>query len=261
MSVNYHAFQNRGYLFSNHEADAEMWYEKYKNYDPARIAKILDLVFDEDYLYVPYYNVNYRLVRKTGRLEKETEEIPAKSDSFGLKEHSRYLTEPCLIETEPCLTETEPGETALCDGGWTDEIYFNEGMAVYHLLEYTKDDPRFAGIWVKSESLDGVVTRNPAVKDPLLVPFAERFTGRSDELRKACIRLGGREREKGDLCYEFDAFPWMPLRLEFWDADEDFPAQVNVMVDQYTTDYVHYETIGCIISDLLEKIERICRKN
>ena len=43
----------------------------------------------------------------------------------------------------------------------------------------------------------------------------------------------------------------------FWDSDEDFPAQVQVLVDQRVTDYIHFETVGCLISDLFEKIEKM----
>ena len=47
----------------------------------------------------------------------------------------------------------------------------------------------------------------------------------------------------------------MQIQLIFWDADEDFPAQVQVLVDERITDFIHYETVGCIISDLFEKLE------
>ena len=47
----------------------------------------------------------------------------------------------------------------------------------------------------------------------------------------------------------------MHLCLVFWDADEDFPAQAQILVDQNVTDFLHYETVGCVISDLLEKLE------
>jgi hypothetical protein len=55
------------------------------------------------------------------------------------------------------------------------------------------------------------------------------------------------------------AFCWITamqvhLQLVFYDADEDFPAQASILVDQHITDYLHYETIGCLISDLLDRI-------
>ena len=60
---------------------------------------------------------------------------------------------------------------------------------------------------------------------------------------------------KGDAAFLFYAVPQIPLRLIFWDADEEFPAQTQVLVDSRITDYLHYESVGCVISDLLERLE------
>lgn len=141
------------------------------------------------------------------------------------------------------------------DGVWTEELYFNESMAIYHLLHYTKDAPVVAGIWVPGYTVDGVVSRNPAAQDPLLVSFCRKWTGRTKELAEACRRLGGQEFSKGDAAFLFEVFPCLSVQLIFWDADEDFPAQVQILVDKRVTDFVHYETIGCITSDLLEKLD------
>lgn len=212
MSVNYHAFQSRGVLFSNHEKVCEQWRTEFSGYDPERIAKILSLKKDENYLYLTYFQKPYRLHLADGILEKEEE------------------------------------------GDWTEKLYFNESMAVYHLLHYTKDIPTISGKWVPSHTIDGVVSRSP-LPDPLLTPFEKLYTDRTKELEKVCEKAGGVKCKAGDVSFEFEAFPWIHLRLVFWDADEDFPAQAQVLVDQCVTDYVHYETIGCIISDLLEMLQ------
>lgn len=215
MSVNYHAFQSRGYLFSNSEVVCEQWRTAFSNYDPARISRILNLESDDRYLYLTYFQKPYRLSLSDGILEKS-------------------------------LPEQE---------GWTDELYFNESMSIYHLLHYTKEFPRTSGIWVPNTRIDGVIARNPSAPDPLLEPFARRFSGRAGDLARICRALGGTALEKGDVSFQFSAFPQIPLQLVFWDADEDFPAQVQVLADSYVTDYVHYETVGCMVSDLLEAIE------
>ncbi len=212
MSVNYHASQSRGVLFSNHEVVCRQWQEEFTEYDPGRIARILHLKADDDYLYLTYFGSLYRLRLTDGILEKETEQ------------------------------------------GWTWELYFNEAMAVYHLLYYTKDLPTISGKWVPSHTIDGVVSRNPAVKDPLLSPFEAVYGGRVDELKDACLAAGGKEIVTGDAAYEFEAFPQVHLRLVFWDQDEDFPAQAQILVDQCITDFVHYETVGCMIADLLDRL-------
>lgn len=213
MSVNYHAFQSRGVLFSNYEVVCRQWQEEFSGYDPGRIVRVLHLEADDNYLYLSYFKNPYRLRLKDGVLEKQS------------------------------------------DGAWSTELYFNESMAVYHLLYYTKDMPVVSGKWVPSHTVDGVVSRNPAVADPLLSPFAVEYTGKMAELDAACRAAGGVKLETGDVSYEFEAFPCVHLRLVFWDADEDFPAQVQILVDQCVTDFLHYETVGCVISDLLELLE------
>lgn len=140
------------------------------------------------------------------------------------------------------------------NGEWTEELYFNESMAVYHLLHYVKDIPTVSGKWVPSHTIDGVVSRSSAT-DPLLSPFALKYTGKTKELDEVCQSAGGVRCGTGDVSYEFEAFPRVHLRLVFWDADEDFPAQAQILVDSCVTDFVHYETVGCMISDLLEKLE------
>lgn len=215
MSVNFHAFQSRGFLFSNYEVDSQQWQDAFAGYDPSRIARILHLDYDESFLYLSYFGRRYRLRRSLGILEKQ------EGDS------------------------------------WTDRLYFNETMSIYHLLRYTCDQPEISGAWTPNTDLDGVRARNDRMPDPLLSPFAARFTGHVRELADACERCGGVKLPdvRGDVAYEFTAFPQVKLRLVFWDADEDFPAQAQVLFDKTVTDFIHFETTGCIISDLLEMLE------
>ena len=213
MSVNYHAYQSRGVLFGECEKVCGQWREEFTGYDPERIAGILHLTYDEQYLYIEYFRTAYRLCLGNGVLEKQA------------------------------------------GGSWTENVYFNEAMAVYHLFYYTKDLPRNSGKWVPSHTIDGVVSRNLA-DDPLLAPFEKMYTGKLDVLDKVCQKMGGVKLPAGDVSYEFEAFPQVHLRLVFWDADEDFSSQAQVLVDQCVTDYLHYETVGCLISDLLEKLAK-----
>ncbi|MDY3917758.1 MAG: DUF3786 domain-containing protein [Candidatus Limivivens sp.] len=141
------------------------------------------------------------------------------------------------------------------EGLWTEALYFNESMAIYHLLQYTKDAPVLTGSWVASSTIDGVVSRDSRMPDPLLMPFAKRWEGRAEELEEACVRIGGERIPKGDRAFQFEVFPGIGMQLIFWDADEDFEARVQILVDRQITDFVHYETVGCMISDLMEKIE------
>ena len=55
MSVNYHAYQSRGVLFEEYEVVCQQWREEFSEYKPERIAKILHLETDQEYLYLTYF--------------------------------------------------------------------------------------------------------------------------------------------------------------------------------------------------------------
>ncbi len=81
------------------------------------------------------------------------------------------------------------------------------------------------------------------------------FTGKTDALARACEKLGGRKREKGDAAYELDLFPFLPLILRFWDADEDFPASMQILVDKNILAYMHYETLMFALGHVLNRLK------
>lgn len=240
MSVNYHAYQSRKVLFPEAGAVCEQWRFAFSGYDPRRIADILHLRFDPEYLYLNYFGSSYRLCLKTGVLEKQ---IPVSS-----QKETGSRAGVGIVFSQKGVLET-PSNI------WTDRLYFNETMALYHLLKYTKDHPGLSGIWVPNMELDGASIRSRQA-DPLLAPFSLHFTGKTEFLRSRCLNLGGIPLAvKGDAAFLFYAVPQIPLRLIFWDADEEFPAQTQVLVDSRITDYLHYESVGCVISDLLERLE------
>lgn len=212
MSINFHAYQSRGYLFENFEVQCEQWRTLFSNYNPERVSRILQLNYNEDYLFLTYFGNAFRLNLKSGVIEKKIEE------------------------------------------SWNDQLYFNETMSIYHLLHYVKNVPVLSGTWVLNEHLDER-RKSGKVNDILLDSFSSKFSGKCNLLNEFCQRMNGTNINKGDVGFEFEAFPEVKLRLVFWDKDEDFPAQTQIFVDSRITDYVHVETTGCMVSDLLERLE------
>ena len=242
MSVNYHAFQSRNVLFSSAGLICEQWRTAFSGYDPTRIAAILHLDYNAEYLYLTYFHTAYRLCLKNGILEKQ-----ASAPALPEEPHASVGV------LFPGSAENRGRKEAL--PYWTDQLYFNETMALYHLLKYTKGAPKASGIWVPNTELDGASIRSRQ-NDPLLTPFSRLFTGRTELLRRRCEQLDGSPLPvKGDAAYLLYAVPQIPLRLIFWDADDEFAAQTQVLVDSGITDYLHFESVGCVISDLLEKLE------
>lgn len=282
MSINFHAYQCRNYLLSDYEEIEKQWQKSFSGYDPSRVMHILDLKRDDIYLYIRYFGVLYRLRLSDGLLEKQLsgpentssrEELSEPESSFLHETASRKEMAHKLKKKTSAfhssssylnLNKQNADRLYLCeedcpsdpDNGWTDRIYFNEAMAVYHLLFYVKDTPSLNGSWLPNSQLDTRAGGNSRQKDMLLETFSHEFSGKSDLLEEACQKAGGIPvKTKADLSYQFYPFPQVPIQLLFWEEDEDFPAQTQIMVDTQITDYVHPDTTGCMAADLMKMLK------
>ena len=206
--------------------------------------------------YHSYRNIGYRLTDSEAACQKWREKFAG----FDPDRAARVLDLP-VDETHIYITYFGGKyRLRLADGvlekklpeGWSEDLFMNEALVLYHLLGDVQENPRRTGVWCSEADLDPVKIRSGNRTDPLLNGFAQDFTGRQEELRAAAERLGGRRIEKGDCSYEFYPIPQIAMRLIFWDADEEFPAQTQVMVDSGVKDYMHYEAVGCMIADLFE---------
>lgn len=81
------------------------------------------------------------------------------------------------------------------------------------------------------------------------------FNGKTKELEKACQRLSGQKLKGGDVAYQLDMFPFLPVTIRFWEADEEFPASLQILADKNTPDYMHYETLMFALSHLFERLK------
>ena len=61
------------------------------------------------------------------------------------------------------------------------------------------------------------------------------------------------------MSYNLPVFQALKLRLSFWDADDEFPASMNLQWDEHILDFMRYETTfyaaGFILNRLREEAE------
>lgn len=138
----------------------------------------------------------------------------------------------------------------------TTEGNYNEAMSIYDLLCCSKPDCALSGTFVTCGHLPGVaIAGSPG--DELFGGNAACFAGKGAQLAKACERLGGRPAGKGDVAYELSAFDCLPVRLVFWDADEEFPASLFFLWDKNTTDFIHFETTFYVAAEIVRRLREI----
>lgn len=76
-------------------------------------------------------------------------------------------------------------------------------------------------------------------------------------LEKALITLGGVAEGKGDIAYRVEIFPFLPVRVQFWEADDEFPASLQILWDTNTLQFLHYETTYYAAGHLLRRLREL----
>ena len=93
--------------------------------------------------------------------------------------------------------------------------------------------------------------------------YADYFAGKTEVLKQACIRLGGQIQPRlarADVTARIPAFPFFPVLLQFWDADDEFPPQIKIMWDDQTMRYLNFETTYYLQGDLLARLKAIAEQ-
>lgn len=132
---------------------------------------------------------------------------------------------------------------------------YNEVMTIYDVLCYSKKNCCPANEWINVNSLSTVHGGTLKKENDFLQSLGKHLSWKTKALAQACEALHGKNLEKSDVTYEIDLFPFLSLVLRFWEADEDFPATIQIWADKNILDYMHYETLMFAITHIIERIK------
>lgn len=198
---------------SNYDVTRDRVEGEFLKYDQKTMIEKFHLRFDEAYLYLCFLSCDYRVDRKTGRVERLDRDGPVHAG-------------------------------------------FNETLTIFDVLCESKPDCRLSGEFVRVNDLDGI-TKTAYLGGNLFDGSAKAFTHRTEELKAACEHLGGTAGKIGDVSYEIPMFDFFPVRLQFWDADDEFEAVLKVMWDRRTLEFMRYETTYYAAGRLLERLREL----
>lgn len=141
--------------------------------------------------------------------------------------------------------------------GW-EEVGFNAAMTIYDYLAYSSPDAQIAGALVPLSGLNGVKAASGAssLGGSFFDKTATLFDKNTEALRSACAIIGGSPAGKGDVSWDFDLFDGYPLRLQFWNADEDFPPQITWFLDKNAAQFMHFETMWYAIGHVIDTLQK-----
>ena len=126
--------------------------------------------------------------------------------------------------------------------GWIPSVSPNDPITVFDYLCDAKPDRLLSGSF---RALSGFGHMFHTGFNENAPPTAlEHFIDtHPDCFRAACEALGGRPCARGDISYTLPLFPDLPVLVQFWHSDEDFPPQLRPFWDCNSLSWLRYETM------------------
>lgn len=137
--------------------------------------------------------------------------------------------------------------------GWEDANTHGEVMTLLDLICDSREDRFVSGKWKDMAQFGHAFHQNLLEeRDPL----AERCQEKPQVFRRWCEALGGKPMPTGDIAYSIEVFDGLPLMIQLWFGDEDFPAGLRLLWDENALMYLKYETMYFAREVLLSRLKR-----
>lgn len=133
---------------------------------------------------------------------------------------------------------------------------FDTVMNIYNTFYYAAEHPVASGNLVAFRQVKRVYPFEAAYRRTIIFRLQKTFSGKTAELKKACEILGGTPLPQGDVGYVLPVFPFLNIAVLFWDKDEEFDAQANMVFDSEITEFMHEENVVCVAADAVYYLTR-----
>lgn len=131
---------------------------------------------------------------------------------------------------------------------------FNEALTIYDLLCDSKEHCHKSGDFINLKSLSALQSSSKNLGDGLFFGKEKLFDHKEEVLCHACEKLGGIKAGKGDVAYEIPLFDFVSCRIQFWNSDEEFEAQLQIFLDKNILEFIKYETVWYAVSHLIKRL-------
>jgi Domain of unknown function (DUF3786) len=127
-------------------------------------------------------------------------------------------------------------------------------QAVLAYYFHNSDGAPLTGVWVSFADLPDGRTYNRAFQSYSGDELVKTFQLDLESFRAACKMGGGVATLFGDAAYLFYALPRLPLLVNYWCGDEDFPSSCKVLFDESTSHYLPTDVCAILGGMLTRKL-------
>ena len=137
--------------------------------------------------------------------------------------------------------------------GWQDANTHAEVMTLLDLICDSREDRFVSGRWKNMSDFGRAFHQN--LLEDQKDPWAETFQAEPERFRASCEGLGGKVLPVGDIAYAIEVFDGLPLAVQLWFGDEEFPARLRFLWDENALMYLKYETMYFARGLLLKRLK------
>lgn len=148
-------------------------------------------------------------------------------------------------------TVSSPGFVGLNENGDEMPLPFQAVLAYYF---HTADDTPLTGQWISFAELPDGRMYNQAFQGYSGNELVKAFGLDVDAFKAACEKGGGVSTPLGNAAYIFYALPRLPMAVNYWCGDEDFPSSCKILFDSSASHYMPTDVIAILGSMLKGKI-------
>lgn len=131
---------------------------------------------------------------------------------------------------------------------------FNEALTIYDLLCDSKENCHAANDFINLNSLSTLQSSSKKLGDGLFHGEDKIFDHKEELFGNVCEKLGGIKAGKGDVAYELPLFDFLSCRIQFWNSDDEFDAQLQIFMDKNVLKFIRYETVWYAVSHLMKRL-------
>jgi hypothetical protein len=123
---------------------------------------------------------------------------------------------------------------------------------VYYLLR--SKDITISKEWISEKDIPGGPT---FFRGPHKIPthiIEDRYKNNIKGFKEICEELEGIPLNMADAAYAFKIAPRIPVAVQFWDGDEEFPAESKILFDKTITEHLSPDIIFCMAVEICRRI-------
>ncbi len=180
-------------------------------------------------------------------------------EKFGLRHDEAYLY--IRFVGRDYRVSRDSGKVEWSEDGFVhkEDGSFEEAMSIYDVLCYSKEGCHLSERFARINNMKGTVHSNGLGDSSTNAP-ARFFDSREEALRRACESLGGQREAVGEVAYRIPTFDFLPVILQFWHSDEEFPPSLQLLWDENILSFMHYETTYYTAGHLLRRIQELMER-